>query len=124
MTWFKERQPRLLLLIWRAPIPDRAFSLFLVFKPGQDSIHLESCFFFVDRAGQPKIMLTFKLFRYNTYKTWGRGSLQGRLPAVSLAVLRHEDHFRGIIPDRRPVEIPIQRRNAEPASREEVFDLV
>src|SRR2546430_17024814 len=56
-------------------------------------------------------------------KTMG-GKLQGSLPAVSLAVLRHEDHFRGIIPDRRPVEIPIQRRNAEPASREEVFDLV
>jgi len=66
MTWFKKRQPRLPLLIWCAPIPDRAFSLFLVFKPGQDSIHLESCFF-CKYNRQPWIMLTLKFFRYNTY---------------------------------------------------------
>jgi hypothetical protein len=68
MTWFKKRQPRLPLFIWGALILDGTFSLLLVFKPGKDSIHLESCFFFVDRAGQPKIMLTIKFFRCNTYK--------------------------------------------------------
>jgi len=44
MTWFKKRQPRLPLLIWGALSPDGR-SLFLVFKPGKDSIHLESCLF-------------------------------------------------------------------------------
>jgi len=35
MTWFKKRQPRLPLLIWGALIPDGAFSLLQVFKPGR-----------------------------------------------------------------------------------------
>jgi len=43
MTWFKKRQPRLQFLIWRAQIPDGAFSRVLLFKPGKDSIHLGFC---------------------------------------------------------------------------------
>src|SRR5467141_71413 len=60
-----------------------------------------------------------KFFRCNTYKKQG-----GSLPAVSLVPLGHEDHFRRIIPDRRPVKTPIQRRNPEPASRQEMLYLI
>ncbi len=68
MTWFKKRQPRLPLLIWGALIPDGAFSLLLVFKPGKDSIHLQSCFFSQIGQANTKILLTPKFFRCNTYK--------------------------------------------------------
>jgi hypothetical protein len=72
MTWFKKRQPRLPLLIWGAlMIPDGAFSPFLIFKPGKDSIHLESCFFSQKEHANPRILLTPKLFRCNTYKKQG-----------------------------------------------------
>src|SRR6267143_852761 len=60
-----------------------------------------------------------KFFRCNTYKKTG-----GSLPAVSLMPLGYEDHFRRIIPDRRPVKTPIQRRNPEPASRQEMLYLI
>ena len=66
MTCFKKRQPRL-LLIWGALIPDGTFSLLLVFKPEKDSIHLESCFFSQIEQANPRIMLTPKFFRCNTY---------------------------------------------------------
>src|SRR5260370_15136847 len=60
-----------------------------------------------------------KSFRCNTYKKQG-----GSLPVVSLALLGYEDHFRRIIPERRPVEVSILRRNLEPASRQEMINLI
>ncbi len=44
--------------------------------------------------------------------------------SASLLPFRNEDHLGRRISEGRPVEIPVQGRNAEPASREKVFDLV
>src|SRR6266566_4750190 len=68
MTWFKKRQPRLPLLIGGALIPDRAFSLFLIFKPGQDSIHLECCFFRKYMGGSHRVAYLPFLWRSSATK--------------------------------------------------------